>query len=162
MAGKKGEVPLHVRKQQKQFYHPGIDLPIIVILENVEDARGPSLSFRYSLTSVLFMTLVATICGATDWAKIAVMSQGMIDWISQYVDMSGGVPCERTFKNIFNAIKPEFLEKALRELSCLLREKFSQEVISFDGQNKRGSANKRKKLKGIHLLNAWSTDNRVL
>jgi hypothetical protein len=42
--------------------------------------------------------------------------------MSTYVDVSGGVPCERTFKNIFNALKPEILEKALQEVSVLLRE----------------------------------------
>ena len=161
MTGKKGEIPLHVREGQKQFHHPGEDHPLIAILEDVEDPRKPSLSFRYSLTSVLFMALITTICGATDWAKTVVMAQGMLDWMSQYIDVSGGVPCERTFKNIFNAIKTEFLEKALQELSAMLREKIPQEVISFDGQSKKGSADKYKKLGGIHLLNAWSADNRI-
>src|SRR3989338_3055419 len=79
MAGKKGEIPVHVQKRKKQFFHKGIEHPIIKILENVEDPRETSLSFRHSLTSVLFMTLVATICGATDWAKVVVMSQGMVE-----------------------------------------------------------------------------------
>ena len=161
MAGKKGEIPVHVQKRKKQFFHKGIEHPIIKILENVEDPRETSLSFRHSLTSVLFMTLVATICGATDWAKVVVMSQGMVDWLSQYTDMSGGIPCERTFKNIFNVLKPEMLEKSLQELSVLLRKKIPQEVISFDGQTKRGTADKQKGLGGIHLLNAWSADNKI-
>ena len=80
------------------------------------------------------MALVATMCGATDWVKVVVMSQGMVDWLSQYVDISGGIPCERTFKNRFNTLKPEILEMSLQELSSLLREKIPQEVISFDGQ----------------------------
>ncbi len=50
MAGKKGEIPLHVRERQKEFHHPGKDHPFIAIFENVEDPREPSLSFRYSLT----------------------------------------------------------------------------------------------------------------
>jgi predicted transposase YbfD/YdcC len=161
MAGKKGEIPLHVKKKKNQFSHPGIELALVKILEEAEDPRTPSPSFRYSLTSVLFMALMATICGAIDWAKVVVMSQGMIDWMSEYVDMSGGVPCERTFKNIFNALKPEVLEELLREVSAIIREKTGQEVISFDGQSKRGTADKQKGLGGIHLLNAWSADNRI-
>ena len=161
MAGKKGEIPLHVKKKKNQFSHPGIELALVKILEEAEDPRTPSPSFRYSLTSVLFMALMATICGAIDWAKVVVMSQGMVDWMSEYVDMSGGVPCERTFKNIFNALKPEVLEELLREVSAIIREKTGQEVISFDGQSKRGTADKQKGLGGIHLLNAWSADNRI-
>jgi hypothetical protein len=48
------------------------------------------------------------------------------------------------------------LEKALQEVSSLLLEKMPQEVISFDGQSKRGTADKQKRVGGIHLLNAWS------
>ena len=85
----------------------------------------------------------------------------MIDWLAKYVDMSSGVPCERTFTNIFNVIKPETLENALQKLSELIRERIPQEVISFDGQTGRGTAEKSKGLSGIHLMNAWSEDNRI-
>ncbi len=130
-------------------------------MNEIEDPRKPSLTFSYSLTSMLFMTLVATISGATDWAKIVVMSEGMENWLAQYVDMSSGVPCERTFKNTFNVIKPEALEWALQKLSELIRERIPQEVISFDGQTTRGTVEKSKGLSGIHLMNAWSADNRI-
>lgn len=126
-----------------------------------EDPRKPSLSFCHSLTSVLFMTLIAVLCGASDWEQIVVSCEGMTDWLSKYVDMPSGMPCERTFKNIFNSLKPEALEEALREFSSLLREKIPQEVISFDGQISRGTADKEKNLREIHLLNAWSVDNKI-
>jgi hypothetical protein len=70
------------------------------------------------------MTLMAVISGATDWAKVVVMFEGMIDWLVLYVDMSSGVPCERTFTNIFNIVKPKALEQALQKLSELIRKRF--------------------------------------
>ena len=161
MAGKKGEIPDHVVQRQKQKISREVNHPVIKILSKVEDSRKPSLTFKYSLTSILFMTLMATICGANDWAKVVVMSLGMIDWLAQYVDMSAGVPCERTFINIFNVIKPEALEEALKQLSNLIRESIPEEVVCFDGQTKRGTADKQKRLSGIHLMNAWSADNRI-
>ena len=159
MAGKKGVIPTHVKK--KNFSHPSIQHPIIQILEEIEDSRKPSYFFQYSLTSVLFMTFIATICGAKDWAQIVIMSQGMTDWLSHYIDMTNGVPCERTFKNIFNSIKPETMENALLELSRMLRKKIHGDIVSFDGQTERGTVNKYENLTGIHLLNAWSTDNEI-
>lgn len=159
MAAKKGKIPAHVKR--KEFSHPNIQHPIIHILEGVEDPRKPSQFFRYSLTSVLFMTIAAVICGAKDWPQIVVASQGMDSWLSIYVDMSEGIPCERTFKNLFNAIKPEAMEQALRDIAVLIREKIPGEVICFDGQTERGTADKHLDLSGIHLLNAWSADNRI-
>jgi predicted transposase YbfD/YdcC len=159
MAGKKGIIPTHVKK--KFFSHPNIQHPVIQILEEIEDSRKPSYFFQYSLTSVLFMTLIATICGAKDWAQIVIMSQGMTDWLSNYIDMTNGVPCERTFKNIFNSVKPDTMENALLDLSKLLRKKIRGDVVSFDGQTERGTINKHANLAGIHLLNAWSSDNEL-
>lgn len=34
-------------------------------------------------------------------------------------------------------------------------------MINFDGQTKRGTADKSKGLSGIHLMSAWSADNRI-
>ena len=161
MAANKGKIPEHVKQNQKKFHNPQADHPVVKIFNEIEDPRKPSLTFSYPLTSVLFMTLVAVISGAINWAKVVVMSEGMIDWLALYVDMSSGVPCERTFINIFNVIKPEALEEALQKLSELMRERMPQEVISFDGQTGRGTAEKCKKLSGIHLMNAWSADNRI-
>jgi predicted transposase YbfD/YdcC len=159
MAGKKGTIPSHVKK--KHFLHPGIDHPLITLLEKVDDTRHPSYFFRYSLTSVLFMTLVGVMCGATDWPKVIVIAQGLSHWLADYVDMSAGVPCERTFKNLMNALHPSALEDVLRELAALLRKKRSLEVVNFDGQTSRATADKYKDMHGIHFLSAWSSDNAI-
>ena len=159
MAGKKGIIPSHVK--QKEFIHPQESYSIISIFKKIEDPRKPSLSFCHSLTSVLFMTLIAVLCGASDWEQVVVSCEGMKEWLAKYVDMTSGIPCERTFKNIFNVLKPEVLEETLREFSSQLREKIPQEIISFDGQTSCGTADKKKDLRGIHLLNAWSANNKI-
>lgn len=159
MAGKQGIIPSHVKR--KHFEHPGIENPVIHLLETVEDPRKPSVFFRYSLTSILFMILVGIICGATDWPKIIVIAQGLSSWLSGYVDMRAGVPCERTFKNLINALCPNALEDVLRKLANLMRKNLPLEVVNFDGQTSRGTSDKYKCLSGIHLLNAWSSDNGI-
>lgn len=159
MAGKKGIIPSHVKK--KHFSHPGIEFSIIQLLEKVQDPRSPSFFFQYSLTSVLFMTLVGILCGATDWPKIIVIAQGLSPWLANYVDMTTGVPCERTFKNLINALHPNALEDVLHELAAGARKNKPLEVISFDGQTSKGTADKHKGLNGIHLLNAWSSENGI-
>lgn len=159
MAGKKGVIPSHVTKMQ--FTHAGAQLPIIQVLEGISDPRRPSQFFQYSLTSVLFMTLVAVVCGANDWPKVVVFCKSLENWLAEYVDMSNGVPCERTFKNIFNSIDPKGLEKTLRDLASLIRKRIPLERISFDGQTEKGTADRRKEIGGLHLLSAWSLENGI-
>lgn len=159
MAGLKGKIPIHVKKAH--FVHPGCEYPLINALEKIEDPRKPSLFFRHSLTSILFMVLVAMVWGATDWHKVVVMCEGMKEWIAQYVDIRNGIPCERTFKDVFNLIDPEKMEGLLLELSSLIRKNYPQKVINFDGQTERGTADKDADIKGIHLMNVWSSDNEI-
>jgi len=75
--------------------------------------------------------------------------------------MTAGVPCERIFKDIMNALEPSALENVLRELASIVRKRTPLEVISFDGQTSKGTADKYNGLNGIHLLNAWSSDNGI-
>jgi predicted transposase YbfD/YdcC len=159
MAAKKGQIPPHIKK--KQFNHPCLEHPIIQKLEQIEDFRKPSQFFRYALTSVIFMVLVTQVCGAKDWSQTVVMCHGMVDWLGKYVDMSGGVPCERTFKDLFNAINPEAMEELLKQTADFVRERKQKEVISFDGQTERGTSDKANDVKGIHLLSAWSSSNEI-
>jgi len=65
------------------------------------------------------MILIAQVCGAKDWSQTVVMCEGRKDWLEKYVDMSGGVPCERTFKDLFHLIKPESMEKLLVQQQIL-------------------------------------------
>ena len=92
MAAPKGVIPKHVLQKHKIICNPREDHPLLVIFNEIEDPRKPSLTFKYPLLSILFMSLVTVMCGATDWAKVVVMSEGMVDWLAQYVDMSDGVP----------------------------------------------------------------------
>ena len=159
MAAKKGQIPSHVKK--KQFIHPRIDHPLIEALDRIEDFRKPSQFFRYSLASIIFMVLVAQVCGAKDWPQTVVMCNGITDWLGKYVDMSGGVPCERTFKDLFNLIKSESMEGLLMQTADFVRERILGEVVSFDGQTERGTRDKTNHINGIHLLSAWSGHNNI-
>ena len=159
MAGKKGIIPAHIRK--KHFVHPGSEFSFIQVLEEVEDPRKPSFFLRHSLVSMLFMTVVAIMCGATDWPKVVIISEALTDWLAHYVDMSSGVPCERTFKNLMNVLDCNALEDVLRRSSSFIREKVPQDVISFDGQTARGTADQYTNTRGLHFVSAWSSENNI-
>lgn len=159
MALKKGMTPKHI--QAKDFDHPGEGLGIVMLLERVEDPRRPSPGFKYSLVSVLFMVLVGMCCGAKDWSQVVELSEGIEEWLGEFVDMKEGVPCESTFINIFNAIEPEVLGGLLIELADHLREKVGREIIAFDGQSLRGTASPSDGKKALQLLHAWSVQNGI-
>jgi predicted transposase YbfD/YdcC len=149
----------HLKKKKR--IHLRTDLKIIQILEDVPDPRGFSCNFSHPLTTILFITIVSSLCGANNWELIVVQAEAMSEWISQYVDLSGGIPCARTFKRVFEALCPDAMERMLIRVMELMREKKGREAISFDGKTLRGTAVSERGLKGIHLLNAWSHENGI-
>lgn len=153
---KKRQAPQHVHKNEGN--HPCPNLSLIHILESVEDPRGASCNFLHPLTSILFTTIVCTLCGADDWEAIVVQANlpSMKVWLSKYVDMSNGVPSVKTFKRVFSCLNPAELNNALTAVASQLNTKTTPGVYSFDGKTMRGTASPQRDLKAIHMLNAWS------
>ena len=156
---KKGQAPKHVHKRKGN--HPQPDLKVIKILEEVEDPREASCNFQHPLTTILFIVVVCSLCGADDWEAIVLQAQCMQDWLSQFVDVSRGIPSAKTFKRVFSVLNPTELNKVLKEVGSLLGEKVEGEIISFDGKTMRGSSSSEKGFAAIHMLNAWSHDHGI-
>lgn len=153
---KEKKIPAHI--QPKQFYHPGESLDLIQSLELVDDPRKPSCNFQHSLTSMIFMTIVASLCGADDWPQIVALCNSMRDWLTKFIDMTAGVPSERTFKRVFSLLAPKEMNKFLITVANSINANCEKEIISFDGKTLRGTRDASSGLKAIHLLNAWSTE----
>jgi len=156
---KKKNSPKHIKI--KEFFHPGKDFILVSSLEVIEDPRGPSCIFQYSLTSILFMTIVTSLCGADDWPQIVVLSNSMREWMTQFVDMSAGVPSEYTFKRVFSLLAPKEINNLLIAVSKAINTSSGKDIINFDGKTLRGTRNEQSGLKAIHLLNAWSTEGGI-
>ena len=155
---KKRGAPAHVQKPT--FNHPKVDSPFIAILDTVMDPRGASPNFSYSLTTVLFIVTVTMLCGAEDWEDMAALGEQMEEWISGYVDVSSGIPSSFTLERVISLIDPLALELMLGEVSQLFCSS-TEEVIAIDGKTLCGSRNKYEEHRAVHILNAWSCQNKV-
>jgi predicted transposase YbfD/YdcC len=154
----KGQVPVHIKP--KTFQHPQETIQLIRVFEKIQDPRKPSCNFRYSLTSILFIVLVTSLCGADDWFTIEMLAKSMNDWIARFVDVSSGIPSAHTIERVFSLISPEAMEKTLVDVMSILKER-KEGVISFDGKTLRGTADRNIGKQAIHLLNAWSIENGI-
>jgi hypothetical protein len=90
------------------------NLKLIQILENIEDPRGDSCNFKHPLTTILFITVVCSLCGSDDWELIVVQARTMTAWLAKFVDVSNGIPSVRTFKRVFEMLNPQQLDSMLR------------------------------------------------
>jgi predicted transposase YbfD/YdcC len=78
-----------------------------------------------------------------------------------FVPIPHGIPSHDTFGRVFGLIDPKEFNKFLINWMNLVRERFSKDVISFDGKTLCGTAEKGIGLQGVHILNAWSKENGI-
>lgn len=158
MSHPKGKVPQHIKP--KEFQHPQATSPVVRILMEVQDPRQPSCNFRHSLPTIILISLIGVLCGAKDWEEIIQCAEGMIDWISKYVDTSNGIPSTQTIKRLMSMIPTESLKGLLEHLKCAIS-RSEGDIIAIDGKTLRGSRGWDEKDRPLHLLHAWSTEHGI-
>jgi predicted transposase YbfD/YdcC len=158
MSQPKGKVPAHIKP--KEFQHPEIGNHIVLILSEIEDPRKPSCNFRHSLVTIVFISLIGVLCGAKDWEEIVQAAEGMIDWISKYVDTSSGIPSNATLKRVMSLIPTKSLEGLLKSIRAFASS-LEGDIIAVDGKTLRGSRGWGEDARPLHLLHAWSTNEGV-
>src|SRR5262245_57072327 len=124
---------------------------IIELAERIPDPRSEKFK-KHPLTSIIFIALVCTVCGADDWVAIADTAEHLKDWIKHYVDLPFGIPSHDTFTRTFGIIDNQIFNQFLIDWANHLRMKSEHEVVSMDGKTLRGNAQKQAGLDGLHLL----------
>lgn len=116
---------------------------------------------KHPLMNVLFITICAVICGADTWVGIERFALSKLDFFSQYLDVSDGVPSHDTFNRIFSLIDiDKFGECFINWVSSLAKK--SKDVIAIDGKAMRATKNKLTGSSALYLVSAWCSSNQVV
>jgi predicted transposase YbfD/YdcC len=120
--------------------------------------RDPRVGGRctYSLFTILVIVLCGLICGCDSWKAMELLGKTRKRWLSQWIDLSEGVPSHQTLARVFSLIEPEEFERCLREWIQGICTLFSDDLIAIDGKTTRGSSHQRGNKKATHLINAYS------
>ena len=136
---------------------------VLEFLRTIPDPRIDRCK-KYSLESILFISLVAMLCGADSAHEIVDFADGNEKWIKNYVELLDGIPSHDTISRVFSLIDKNVFCKMFTEWTqCLQKriggeEKKANQVIAIDGKTLCGSLGN--DLKGMaHMLHAWSVSN---
>lgn len=121
----------------------------------IQDPRVGGRS-RYPLINIIVIVLCGLICGYDTWKGLALFSEHRKRWLSQFIDVSAGMPSHYTIARVFSLIEPKELEKCLQSWIEQACELFAFDVISIDGKTIRGSRHQRGEKKASHIINAYS------
>lgn len=123
-------------------------------LGRVFDHRDPS-GRRFSLRSILAITLAAMMSGRTSLAGVARWGRKLTKKGLETFEVDrDSAPCHATYHNVFKGLDVDALERVLAEWVRAYEDKQGLDHIAIDGKRLRGSQTQEGP--GVHLLAAYS------
>ena len=129
-------------------------LSLMEVLEGIEDTRRER-SVWYPLEEVLFIMLVAVICGATSYTKVELFGKSKEEWLKKHIKLENGVPDACTFRNVIKTIDTQQLHKVFIEWMGNVVEHLTG-VVAVDGKQARRTKDGKKK--PLHVVSAFSAE----
>jgi predicted transposase YbfD/YdcC len=130
---------------------------------DVVDPRGPNA--LHDLTEVLFIALLATLCGATNCTDMALFARLKEDLLRSVLELKYGLPSHDTFSRIFRMLDPKGFEKAFQRFmkAFFAHLKLSRDkgVIAIDGKALKGAYERGKSHMPALMVTAWGAQTRM-
>lgn len=113
----------------------------------------------HNLEVIMFIALCSYLSGADGFYDMEDYAHAKCKWLRDHIGMQS-VPSHDTFNRVFQAISPVRFGECLIELSRRLREQVAGDIVAFDGKTHCRTGNKGGP--ALHMLNAWSVENRLV
>ena len=115
----------------------------------------------YPLINIVTIAVCAVVCGADDFVSIAEYGRKKQQWLSQFLDLSAGIPSHDRFNAILGALQPGEFEACLLSWITALHEITAGQIVAIDGKTLRRSFDAASSKSAIHMVSAWATANCV-
>lgn len=117
---------------------------------------------HHPLSSIVFLTISAVICGADNWVEVSRFGEYKLEWLQQYISLPYGIPSHDTIGRFYAALTPEQFEECFIRWVDFSSVKTNGEVIAIDGKTVRGSYDRASDKSAIHLVSAWANSSGIV
>src|SRR5579871_2689789 len=126
----------------------------------VEDPRIERTK-RHALLDIMIIAICGTICGAEGWVEIEEFGKEKEAWLKTFLELPNGIPSHDTFGRVFARIDPAKFEACFLEWVQSMSERITG-VIAIDGKTLRRSHDRSHGKSPLHMVSAWSAENRLV
>ena len=140
--------------------------------EEVPDPRASNR--RHDLTAVLFVALLAVLCGAESACDMAQFAKAKQSLLRTLMPLRGGVPSHDTFSRLFRLIDPDAFERAfqrfMQAFAAQVRREGTREgaagaggsVVALDGKALRRCFARGRRHMPALMVSAWGAQARLV
>ena len=128
--------------------------------EALDDPRQQA-KVLYPLPEILLLCLCAVLGGADSWVDVALYGQHKLEFLRRLLPFAHGVPSHDQLGNVFARLDAQQFQ------SCFIAwvERFTtavRGVVAVDGKTLRRSFDRAAKQGPIHMISAWSSQQRLV
>jgi predicted transposase YbfD/YdcC len=136
---------------------------VLVIFREVRDPRD--YTARHDCASMLFVALMATLCGAKSCVDIADFCASNLTTLSEIVDLEHGSPSHDSFSRLFRLLDPEEMARAFSAFAQTLRAalglKRAAGIVAVDGKRLRGAYERGRSHMPALMISVWDAETRL-
>jgi predicted transposase YbfD/YdcC len=117
---------------------------------------------QHDLTEMLFVALLATLCGATTCCDIALFGQAKEALLRTILVLENGIPSHDTFSRVFRILDPNSFEKIFRRFTKAFATTTKiKGVVALDGKALRRAYERGQSHMPPVMVTAWSAMTRM-
>lgn len=117
---------------------------------------------QHDLTEMLFISLLATLCGATTCCDIALFGRAKEEMLRTILVLEHGIPSHDTFSRVFRILDPDSLEKVFRNFTKAFAAAAKiKGVVAIDGKALRRAYQRGQSHMPPVMVTAWSAMTRM-
>ena len=113
---------------------------------------------KHELSDILYITIVAVLCGANDWEEIEEFGEAREEWFRVFLKLPNGIPSHDTFSRVFALLDPDCLQAHFIKWVQSIATVSSGRIVAIDGKRLCNSGEHGKK-SIVHMVSAFSNDN---
>jgi|SRR5271165_1720663 len=130
---------------------------LIAILREVRDPRD--FNARHECSAMLFISLVATLCGAKFCVDIADFASVNEADLTEIVDLRHGAPSHDSFSRLFRLLDPEEMARTFQTFAEALREGLglgpAKGIVAIDGKRLRRGYERGRAFMPPLMISVW-------
>lgn len=130
-------------------------------LKKIKDVRVKGKT-KFKIWDMIICSILAVLFGAQDWEDIHDFVNNHYEWLREFLLLTGGIPCAKTYERVFSIINSSELEDILNDfiMSFNIKSDLEKNIINLDGRVSKGSSRQeteyQDKIKPLNVLNAYS------
>ena len=111
---------------------------------------------KFEFGELLFAAMIAILCGAVSYKKMAMVAEAKIEWLRRYLPYENGTPSAGTFRDVLSRLNPLHIHEAFAGWAGEALETLrGAGVVAIDGKTAKGTKTSAKK--PLHVVSAFAS-----